>query len=136
MRKPLEFEDHPLSYERARSEGYFRAFCRHVVDGDTLDALIDLGMGKFAYDPIRLHDVDTPEIFHPANSFERQHGLQARDRVIALVLNKPIAIKTWKDAETFGRYVADVVYFGASNATYDLAKTLRAEGLIKRESYP
>lgn len=124
-----------MSYEAARDAKYLRAFCRHVVDGDTLDAFIDLGLGKYAYDTIRLHDVDTPEIFHPINSFERQHGLKARDRVVALILNKPIIIQTFKDVETFGRYVADVGYFDGRR-WIPLAETLRAEDLLKHEAYP
>lgn len=140
MRKPSEFENHPASYAAAREYGCFRAVCKNVTDGDTIDCFIDLGMGKYAYDTIRLHDLDTAEIFRSSNPAEREHGMLAKARVMALVLNKPILIKTFKDAETFGRYVADVEYpavtEGGAMVWQDLAVQLRSEGFAKRESYP
>jgi endonuclease YncB( thermonuclease family) len=136
MRKPAEFDNHPASYEMARSTGCFRAVCKNVTDGDTFDAFIDLGMGKYAYDTIRLHDFDTAEIFHPSNAAERAHGLAAKERVTELLLNKPILIKTYKDAETFGRYVADVAIVTTNPLTLtDLAGTLGSEGFAKKPNY-
>lgn len=136
MRKPAEFENHPAPYEMARSMGCFRAVCKNVTDGDTYDAFIDLGMGKYAYDTVRLHDLDTPEIFRPSNAAERAHGMAAKDRVADLILGKPILLKTYKDAETFGRYVADVALVTANPMTLtDIAETLSAEGFAKKASY-
>lgn len=40
----------------------YRAFCRHIVDGDTLDVLVDMGLNQFSYETIRLQHVDTPEV--------------------------------------------------------------------------
>jgi endonuclease YncB( thermonuclease family) len=136
VRKPSEFENHPAPYDMARSMGCFRAVCKNVTDGDTYDAFIDLGMGKYAYDTIRLHDLDTAEIFHPRNEAERAHGMAAKSRVTDLILGKPILLKTYKDAETFGRYVADVALVTANPVTLtDIAETLRAEGFAKKASY-
>ena len=139
MRKPTEFENHPAGYEYARSIGNFRAVCKNVTDGDTIDAFIDLGMGKYAYDTIRLQGIDTAEIFHPLNTAERNHGMAAKARVQDLILNQPILIKTFKDAETFGRYVAQVYYQRAKAEGgwewHDLATQLRWEGLEKKASY-
>lgn len=138
MRKPSEFETHPASYTQARSVGCYRAVCKNVTDGDTFDAFIDLGMGKYAYDTIRLQGLDTPEIFHPSSAAERIHGQAAMARAVELLLDKPILIKTYRDAETFGRYVADVTYFAVDRNVLswpDLASTLRAEGFEKRASY-
>lgn len=132
-RKPIEFESHPASYDHARSIGCFRAVCKYVTDGDTFDVYLDLGMGKYAYDTIRLQGLDTAEIFHPSNPAERAHGLAAKARVIELIDQKPILIKTYRDAETFGRYVADVQY--VDTLWKDLATTLRNEGFAKRASY-
>lgn len=36
-----------------------------VVDGDTIDAEIDLGMNTFIKERIRLYGVDTPEVYGP-----------------------------------------------------------------------
>lgn len=136
MRKPAEFENHPAPYELARQMGFFRAVCKNVTDGDTYDFLIDLGMGKYAYDTVRLHGLDTAEIFHPTSAAERTHGLAAKERVTDLLLGKPVLIKTYKDVETFGRYVADVGIVTANPLTVsDLAEVLRSEGFAKKASY-
>lgn len=134
MRKPSEFETHPASYEYARSNGYFRAFCKFVTDGDTYDVFADLGLNQYAYDTIRLYNLDTAEIFHPSSAAEKTHGLAAKMRAVELIDQRPILIKSYKDAETFGRYVAEVWYFDVTTLT-SLADTLRAEGFAKKASY-
>lgn len=138
MRKPSEFENHPASYDYARSIGCLRAFCKYVTDGDTFDFFIDLGLNQYAYDTIRLYNLDTAEIFHPSNAAEREHGLAAKARAIDLILNKPVLLKSYKDAETFGRYVAEVGIVTVTDGQYTLtmlAETLRSEGFQKRASY-
>lgn len=136
MRRPSEFENHPLPYDMARSTSGFRGFCKYVTDGDTYDVFIDLGMNQYAYDTIRLHGLDTAEIFHPRSEAERTHGLAAKARAEELILNKPVLIKSYKDAETFGRYVADVALVTVDPLTLtDIAGTLQSEGYAKKASY-
>lgn len=137
MRKPAEFEKHPATYDFARSIGCFRAFCKYVTDGDTYDFFIDLGLNQYAYDTIRLYNLDTAEIFHPSNAAEKAHGLAAKARAEELILNKPVLLKSYKDAETFGRYVAEVGMIDLANSARVilLADTLRAEGFEKKASY-
>lgn len=137
-RKPADFEKHPVPYEYAREHGYFRAMCHNVTDGDTYDFSIDLGMNKYAYEIVRLHAFDTPEIFHPSSPAERAHGLLAKTRASDLILEKPCLLKTFRDQETFGRYVADVWYIVSSVFGFtevSLADTLAREGFAKRETY-
>jgi endonuclease YncB( thermonuclease family) len=138
LRKPADFDKHPVPYEYAREKGIFRAHCHHVTDGDTIDVFVDLGLAKYAYETIRLAGRDTPEIFHPSSPAEREHGILARNRVEALLLERPCLIKTFRDQETFGRYVADVFYLFTSPQGFteiSLGDTLAREGLLKRESY-
>lgn len=134
MRKPIEFVNHPEPYEDARSQGRMRAFCRYVVDGDTQDFLIDLGLGKYAYETVRLvaeHGVryDAPEI-NSGDTAERQRGQDTKARATALVLNQPTLMRTYKDAETFGRYVA-VIYYLRDGIWTSLADTLIDDGFVK-----
>lgn len=105
-----------------------------MTDADTYDFFIDLGLNQYAYDTIRLYNLDTPEIFHPSNAAEKAHGLAAKARAIELIDQKPVLLKSYKDAETFGRYVAEVWYFDGHIPT-SLADTLRAEGFSKQASY-
>lgn len=134
MRKPSEFENHPITYDHARSFGGFRAFCKYVTDGDTFDFFIDLGLNQYAYDTIRLYGLDTAEIFHPSNAAEKAHGLAAKARAEELIGGKPVMIKSFKDAETFGRYVAEI-WYPEAGLIYSLADKLREEGFAKKASY-
>lgn len=140
MRKPPVFDQHPTSFEDARNFGYLRAQVPHVVDGDTFDVFVDLGLGKYAYEPIRLvgpggAEFDAPEIFHPSAPAELQHGFEARNRVADLIEEKYVLVKTYRDRMTFGRYVANVLYYDKGKLAGDLADLLTAEGLAKRGSY-
>lgn len=106
-RKPIEFSTHPAGYGDAITRGLFRAVVRHVVDGDTLDVLLDLGWYQYAYQSIRLAGVDTPELRGtPADV--RAAAYAARDRVRALVDQQPVLLRSHRQATTFGRFVADV----------------------------
>lgn len=139
MRKPAEFTNHPSSYAAAREHQFFRVHVTHITDGDTFDCFIDLGMGQYAYETIRLLDANTPELYSPVNLAERIHAQEARDRVDELILGKGCLIKTYRDKVTFGRYVAELKYpmYDIQNQLtwIDLASTLKAEELIRRETY-
>jgi micrococcal nuclease len=100
MRKPVDFADHPVPVR-----GLYRAVCKHVVDGDTFDFLIDLGFNQYAYATVRLNGVNTPEIF---SGTEREWGKKVKTYVEGLLLNRQVELRTKPDAITFGRYVADV----------------------------
>lgn len=104
-RKPEQFADHPAPFPIAPQ---YRAHCTHVVDGDTIDVMVDLGLHHYAYTTIRIAGIDTSEIFRPKNEAEKQHGLEAKTFLETLVLDKPVKIVTRKDSTSFGRYVADV----------------------------
>lgn len=52
-----------------------------VVDGDTVDLMIDLGFNMFTIQRIRLAGIDTPEI-HTKNLDEKRKGEDAKAFVI------------------------------------------------------
>jgi endonuclease YncB( thermonuclease family) len=127
-RKPTEFENHPMSFPE---RPVYRAFCRHVVDGDTLDVLVDMGLNQFSYETIRLQHVDTPEIFRPGSESERLRGLEAKALVESLILNRPVRIITARDAQTFGRFVGEV-WFHDGTGWQSVGEILKARGLVKQ----
>jgi len=49
-----------------------------VIDGDTVDAMIDLGFDIWVKKRIRLADIDTPEI-RTRNKEEKKKGLKAKE---------------------------------------------------------
>lgn len=62
----------------------FEARLVKVVDGDTIDADIELGFNIFMRDRIRLMGIDTPES-RTRNLQEKSWGMAAKHRLIALL---------------------------------------------------
>ena len=62
----------------------FNAQLVRVVDGDTIDADIELGFSVFMRDRIRLMGIDTPES-RTRNLQEKSWGLAAKHRLIELL---------------------------------------------------
>lgn len=106
-RKPIEFSTHPARYADAITHGLFRAVVRHIVDGDTIDVLLDLGWYAYAYHSLRLAGIDTPEL-RGTSAGVRATAQAARDRVVALVDQRPVLLRSHRQETTFGRFVADV----------------------------
>lgn len=134
------FDDFPSSYENARSLGCFRAWCYRVIDGDTYDMILDLGVTVRVKIRLRLRGFDTAEIFHPINAAERAHGAEAREFVYNLIADKPCLVRTYRtssgaDLVTVGRYVADVYYLPADSQWRDIKLPMHDAALEKREFY-
>tara|TARA_R110002020_G_scaffold354301_2_gene567060 strand:- start:86 stop:421 length:336 start_codon:yes stop_codon:yes gene_type:complete len=55
----------------------YRALCVKVVDGDTIDAFVDLGFDLWARKRIRLFGIDTPET-RTKDLKEKQKGIAAK----------------------------------------------------------
>lgn len=104
-RKPAEFHNFPLPV----TFGPYRAVVKHWVDGDTLDVFIDLGLHKYAYETIRVHNINTPEIYGAKEDGEIELGRAARAYALQIApVESAILIRTFKDRTSFGRYVADI----------------------------
>lgn len=83
----------------------------NVVDGDTLDIVVDLGFDIHTKKRVRLLDIDTPEIFGPNSREEFDRGVEAREFVKKAVLGKKVTLVTHKDKTgKYGRYLADIVF--------------------------
>lgn len=134
------FDFFPSSYEAARQIGCMRAFCVRVVDGDTYDFILDLGVTVRVKVRVRLKDYNTAEIFHPANEAELKHGMLALSFLTDLILDKPCLVRTYRskaggDVTTVGRYVADVYYRTPEGQWRDIKLPMDQAQLAKRESY-
>lgn len=88
-----------------------------VVDGDTVDAAVDLGFGITYKIKIRLSNFSAPEI----RGNERLLGLKVKAMVEKLVLDKDVVIETIKTKDKYGRYLAKLFIDGE----------VLGEGLIK-----
>ena len=134
------FDFFPSSFENARALGCYRAICSRVVDGDTYDLILDLGVTVRVRIRVRLKDLDTPEFFHPENDAELEHAIAAIGFVAGLILDKPALVRTYRtktggDVKTVDRYVADTFYLTGSGEWRDIKLAIREAGMQKRESY-
>lgn len=112
----------------------YKARCVRVVDGDTVDFDIDLGLSVHSYIRVRLADINTPEIFGvKKESEEYAKGIEAKQRVEDLILDKPLVVRTVKDKTgKYGRYIAYVYVDGSNEPVNDM---LVKEGLAERVEY-
>jgi len=99
-----------------------------VVDGDTVDVLIDLGFKTFVKKRVRVYGINTPET-RTRDLKEKKLGLEAKARVEDLLAEKKgeIVLKS-HGVGKFGR-VLGVIYF--SDSETDLGSILISEGHAK-----
>ncbi len=83
---------------------YF-ATIEKIIDGDTLTVLLNLGMGLFVQQKLRLRGIDCPEM-------DTEDGVRAK-KFVQNKLGKLdfIVVKTYKDlSDKYDRYLADIFY--------------------------
>jgi len=125
-----------------------------VVDGDTVDANIDLGFDISYFSRIRLFGIDTPES-RTRNKDEKLRGLLAKEYIVnALANGKQIVVKTalekkGKYGRVLGSLVVDgldlnqdmiakhlaVAYHGQSKADIEAEHLKNRQILIKEGTY-
>lgn len=122
VRKPAQFVGFPNALSALAPFGPYMAVLNRVIDGDTLDVLIDCGFNVYTYATIRLEGVNAPE----TNTTE---GKAAKAYATAeFPHGTPLTLDTKPYPQTFGRYVARVTYVDANGLTRDMAATLIEAG--------
>ncbi len=97
-----------------------------VVDGDTIEATIDLGFrNRIHKQPIRLLGVDAPEA-KSKDPEERAQAKQCTERVKELIVGASTVILVSKKLDKYGRVLGHILL----NGNEDLAMILLAEGLV------
>lgn len=104
---------------------YHFAFTR-VIDGDTVDGIIDLGFGVSLKERIRLYGINAPETRLQSSIKdkqkrleEKQKGLVAKKRLIELLKHgssqpEGLLIETFLDKKgKYGRILGDIKYIYA-----------------------
>ena len=97
-----------------------------VVDGDTVDLIIDLGFSTFVKKRIRLLGVDTPET-RTRDKKEKVAGLAAKEFTKDYLEGaKGLTIQTFKDrAGKFGRILGEI----SADGKLSLNRELLRQGL-------
>lgn len=98
---------------------YEDCVCTNVVDGDTIDVSIEVDIGfkmvAVTAQRIRLLGIDTPELrprrgTPEERTAEKIAAKKATEHVKEKILGKKIKIRTKKDPDSFGRYLAIIFY--------------------------
>ena len=101
---------------------YYVRKVENVVDGDTIDVLIDLGFDILFASPVRLAGIDTPES-RTKDLAEKALGLEAKEYLKkALKDAKSVVIKTEKmdSSEKYGRILGWVYVNGNTVSLNDM----------------
>jgi len=102
-----------------------------VVDGDTVDATVDVGFGIWVKQRFRIDDFDAPESWRPRNEAEKAHGEAAKARAKELLMDKDLVFTTSKEIGVYGRYGASITLSDGTK----FKDVMISEGFQKKDSY-
>lgn len=85
----------------------YQAQITSVYDGDTVTAVLDLGMSITRKVSCRLAGIDTPEI-RAKVAGEKEAALAARDRVRDLVFDKWVTVESIAKPDKYGRLLVRI----------------------------
>ena len=86
----------------------YKAIVERVVDGDTIDVIIDLGFKTWKKVRVRMEGINTPES-RTRDLEEKKRGLAAKDRLIEILeLNNNECVLQVSGVGKFGRAIASV----------------------------
>lgn len=91
-----------------------------IVDGDTVHANLNLGIGAFRQEKIRLLGFDAPETWRPKNEEERLKGQEAKEYLSKLMKNAlffEVTSHPTKYRDAYGRLLADVILSDGSRVS-------------------
>ena len=84
----------------------YEATTVRVIDGDTVELDIDLGFNITRREKVRLYGINTPELTDK-DPVIREKAIQAKLKVVDLVMFQKLQIKTLKDKlDKYGRILA------------------------------
>jgi len=104
----------------------YKARLIRVIDGDTVDAEIDLGFGVFMKQRIRLYGINTPDS-RTKDLDERERGLASKARLAELLPREFIVETILNKRGKFGR-ILGVLYVQDEDTRTNINETLVKEG--------
>jgi len=109
----------------------YKAKLIKVIDGDTVDLDIDLGMNCHHHERIRLLGINAPETYGvKKESEEYKKGFKAKARVLVLLKDRDLIVETYKDKKgKYGRYLAKIYFVEKAGDEICLNDKLIEEGL-------
>lgn len=113
----------------------YKAKVERVVDGDTMDVIVDVGFKITTNQRIRLAKINTPETYNvKKESEEYKNGMKAKEYVIKRLEenNNEIILETDKLVGKYGRYIG-TIFLSDSDVT--LNDELVSRGLAVYVTY-
>ena len=104
----------------------YKARLDRVVDGDTIDANIDLGFDITIHKRIRLTGIDTPES-RTRDLEEKARGLAAKARLIELLEKGDLVVES-TEVGKFGRVLGTLHVYSEESGSININDTLVKEG--------
>jgi micrococcal nuclease len=97
---------------------YYVREVKNIVDGDTIDVILDLGFNILFEQRVRLAGIDTPES-RTTDKVEKALGLESKDYLKKRIMAaKRVVIKTEKmdSSEKYGRILGWIYLDGEGNS--------------------
>lgn len=111
---------------RSPLAGAYQAHVVTVIDGDTVEARVQVWMGHEVLTRVRLKDIDAPEL-RGACASERDQAQASRDRLAGLVGGRSVVLTDIRPDKYFGRVIARII----SPDGVDAGGALLAGGLAR-----
>ena len=114
---------------------HYKAKVERIVDGDTIDVVIDLGFKITTFQRVRMAKINTPETFNvKKDSEEYFKGLTSKQYVEQRIAanNNEIELETEKVTEKYGRYIGTIWLADSKTSLND---ELVEKGLAKYVQY-
>ena len=117
----------------------YKARILRVVDGDTVKADVDLGLGVFKRTTLRLHHIDAPEV----RGADKKKGKAATAHLVKLLMRyatnvesgtlkgntSVIYIETYKDRTgKYGRYLAELWGVDSDGSMVNINEQMISDG--------
>ena len=113
----------------------YKATVERIVDGDTMDVIVDLGFKITTNQRIRLAKINTPETYNVKKGSEEYiKGMAAKEYVIQRIQtnNNEIILETDKLVGKYGRYIGTIIL---TDSDVTLNDELVQKGLAEYVTY-
>jgi len=109
----------------------YKCFTMRVIDGNTIDAEIDLGFNVLVRQRIKLHGIDCPDI-RSNDPATKERAQQARSRLVELVGKQFYCNTIMNKRGKIGRTLGHVYTMDSNDSRVDINQTLIDDGFANR----
>jgi micrococcal nuclease len=96
----------------------YKAFLKKVIDGDTIEVVIDLGFSNYTTQRLRLNSIDTPEL-------PSREGLKAKKFIEKTLKDVSFIIIKTHSHDKYDRYLVDVFFLEGNAKEEDVLRNGR-----------